>query len=147
MAELPPALRPSYKPVCVPAPGGPTLRNCRWPPGHRWGIASLEDQAKPYSVGALGPVAAEPCCQRCRKLCVLGEGRRSEGRTAAAAFAVFPQHPQVLAWHKVLGACPLLVLPSFLCRPPCSSLRQPDMEPTWILGTDRCGLEPRFYTD
>lgn len=43
--------------VCVPPP-----EDCRWPPGHRWGIPPLENQAKPHPTGALGPVAPEPCC-------------------------------------------------------------------------------------
>lgn len=60
VAELPPALRPSHKRSVSYPPGAHAPLNCRWPPGHRRGIPLLENQDKPYPIGALGPVAAEP---------------------------------------------------------------------------------------
>lgn len=58
VAELPPARRPSHKRSVSYPPRAHAPLNCRWPPGHRRGIPLLENQDKPYPMGALGPVAA-----------------------------------------------------------------------------------------
>lgn len=88
---------------------------------------------------------------------LLGEGMsqelkaRAESYTvsrATTAFASFLPCPPILSWHVVLVPCPGQALPDCLPGPQFPPCRQPNIvEPVWVLGTEKRGLESRPHTD